>query len=120
MPEPLISGHRPVKAVLHIFKPLYSFLDKRVVNYLIKVFFAGKVKLIDLKSLFQEAGFKFDQVPVIPRKDSDLALGMGYFSYYTHKALVQSSAYKAQSYEDHGISNRTDEAIFPRLATRPK
>lgn len=53
----------------------------------VQVCLARKIKFGDLEGLLEKTLLKFDQKPVIPRKDGDFEIGAGYFTDNAHKEL---------------------------------
>jgi hypothetical protein len=55
----------------------------RIQNFL-EIILAGKVGLRDFEGLLKEPLLQLDQVPVIPGKDGDLEIRVGYFTDEAH------------------------------------
>lgn len=70
----------------HAVKAVNGFFNKLSRHNFSKILFRRNIVLVNLESLFQKTSFQFDQVAVIPLKDSDLQFRMCNFSYYAHAA----------------------------------
>jgi hypothetical protein len=80
----IIPAQCSTQGIAHLFKPRETFRDEFLIKQTDKIRFLEDVKLIDLESLFEQTLLYFDQVPVVPGQQRDLAARMGDFTNYSH------------------------------------